>query len=261
MIISHKHKFIFMHSRKCAGSSMEVMLNKYLGPHDIQIGSWPETIQAGGKMNKRAIKDAFFSPVSWSPSLRQLAASIVKGKKTDISRVANSAIKKKYSRHLGVNSSCPPAELVMDFDTVAWEDYFKFSFTRNPFDFEVSDYFWRTKGLKKRVEFKEFLRRKLDDGLHDPEGIVPFPTTNWPIYTIKDDVSVDYIGRFEDLENEVRKIGERIGLPLDINAVPKAKSTFRKAVSAQDLYDEETKEMVSLLHKKEFDMFGYGFPF
>ena len=53
MIISHKHKFIFMHSRKCAGSSMEVMLNKHLGPNDIQIGSWPETILAGGSMNNR----------------------------------------------------------------------------------------------------------------------------------------------------------------------------------------------------------------
>ena len=60
MIISHKHKFIFLHSRKCAGSSMEVALNKYLGPNDIQIGSWTETLCGDGKMNKKQSRMHFF---------------------------------------------------------------------------------------------------------------------------------------------------------------------------------------------------------
>ena len=32
---------------------MEVVLNKHLGPNDIQIGSWTETLRGGGKMNKK----------------------------------------------------------------------------------------------------------------------------------------------------------------------------------------------------------------
>jgi len=39
MIISHKHKFIFVKTFKTAGSSIENYLQKYLGPNDIIRGS------------------------------------------------------------------------------------------------------------------------------------------------------------------------------------------------------------------------------
>ena len=39
MIISHKHKFIFIKTRKTAGSSIEKILYPYLGPLDICTGS------------------------------------------------------------------------------------------------------------------------------------------------------------------------------------------------------------------------------
>jgi hypothetical protein len=39
MIISHKHKFIFLKTRKTAGSSIEKYLINYLGPNDICTGS------------------------------------------------------------------------------------------------------------------------------------------------------------------------------------------------------------------------------
>jgi hypothetical protein len=39
VIISHKHKFIFIKTRKTAGSSIEHFLSNYLGPNDICTGS------------------------------------------------------------------------------------------------------------------------------------------------------------------------------------------------------------------------------
>jgi len=39
VIISHKHKFIFIKTRKTAGSSIEHFLSKYLGSNDICTGS------------------------------------------------------------------------------------------------------------------------------------------------------------------------------------------------------------------------------
>lgn len=39
MIISHQHKFIFIKTRKTAGSSIEKYLSKHLGPNDICSGS------------------------------------------------------------------------------------------------------------------------------------------------------------------------------------------------------------------------------
>ena len=39
MIVSHQHKFIFIKTRKTAGSSLESILYNYLGPDDICTGS------------------------------------------------------------------------------------------------------------------------------------------------------------------------------------------------------------------------------
>lgn len=39
MIISHKHRFIFVKTRKTAGSTFEKLMSPYLGPDDICTGS------------------------------------------------------------------------------------------------------------------------------------------------------------------------------------------------------------------------------
>lgn len=41
MIISHKHQFIFIKTRKTAGTSLEVALERHCGPDDIVTPIWP----------------------------------------------------------------------------------------------------------------------------------------------------------------------------------------------------------------------------
>ena len=72
------------------------------------------------------------------------------------------------------------------------------------------------RGCPGRLSSKS-LRRKLDSGVKDPEGVVPFPPTNWPIYTVNDEVVLDYIGRFENLNEHLHVIGERV---TPINLIP-----------------------------------------
>ena len=260
MIISHRHKFIFMHSRKCAGSTIEVMLNKSLGPHDIQIGAWPETIKAGGKVNRRALFDAASSPIFWRAACANLPAYVRKKEAAEFPKVLNAAIKQKYKRQLAGIPSHPTAAAVSTSFPREWSEYFTFAFVRNPFEFEVSDYFWRSRGLSLAVSFKEFLRRKLDSYRHDPENLIPSPVTNWPIYTINNAMAVDYVGRFEDLSNELKRIGDTIGVSFDIEATPRAKSQYRKNRDSAELYDEESIAMVYQLHENEIRFFGYRYP-
>ena len=71
VIISHKHKFIFLHCRKAAGSSISVALAKYLGFRDIQLSAIKETFQAGLR-----------------PPLGMLARGVVYGSGKDLISVA-----------------------------------------------------------------------------------------------------------------------------------------------------------------------------
>ena len=54
MIISHKYKFIFLHSRRTAGNSFSLYFNQFAGESDIIIESWGEIIR-GGKINREAL--------------------------------------------------------------------------------------------------------------------------------------------------------------------------------------------------------------
>jgi hypothetical protein len=58
MIISHKYKFIFIKTRKTAGSSIEKYLFEYLGPNDICSGSSRDnTPRLNVDIGKRHYKD------------------------------------------------------------------------------------------------------------------------------------------------------------------------------------------------------------
>ena len=72
---------------------------------------------------------------------------------------------------------------------------------------------------KKKIEFKDFLKRKLFIS-EDPENLVPSPPTNWPIYSINNKLVLDHIGQFEDLNNHISIIEKHIGLKLDISNYP-----------------------------------------
>lgn len=60
MIISHKHKFIFIHCRKVAGSSISAFLSNKLGRFDLQIGAWGDSFDLGVLPNLRCFLDLLY---------------------------------------------------------------------------------------------------------------------------------------------------------------------------------------------------------
>ena len=137
------------------------------------------------------------------------------------------------------------------------ESYFKFCFVRNPYDYAVSDYLWRTRMLDKNsISFKDYLNIKLENQFHQ---LKPEPVINWEIYTINDNIAVDFIGKFENLESDLKELFSILKLQNSkINLNFFFKKNFKRK-NYKDYYDKETKVMVEKLHYKEIEYFKYKF--
>lgn len=258
MIISHRHRFIFLHCRKTAGSTVKTLLNAHLGPQDIQLGSWADTIEAGGRYNRKVWTTIAGHGRSRALMLRGILGALRRGQRPQISQLVNAAVKYPYTTRLAANPPHATAAEIRAFDPEAWAGYFTFCFVRNPYHHAVSDYYWRGRTGTGGVDFEEFLRRKLDPARPDPEHLVARPATNWPIYTIDDRVAVDFVGRYETLAEDLARISERLGFDLQLDSVPRAKAGHRRR-DPREIYTDETRRLAEEIYRKEIDAFGYGF--
>ncbi len=246
MIISHQHRFIFIHCRKVAGSSMKVSLAPHLGRDDVMLGSVHESFQAGGPLQPWVLRQ-LLTPLGvselWSATL----------KRRGWPSALNKVLKKRFKREFGLSSSShPPAAEVRDAMPDVWREYFKFCFVRNPYERAVSDYLYRTRKDDSPPSFSEFLDETIIDARpgrqkHD----------NWPMYTIDDEVAVDFVGRFENLEADFQHALSCVG----VEGVDSLASEKRRAYPKpwQDYYGPEEKRKVEQLFGREIEYFGYSF--
>ncbi|MGG4094486.1 sulfotransferase family 2 domain-containing protein [Paenibacillus lautus] len=127
-----------------------------------------------------------------------------------------------------------------------WNSYYKFCFERNPWDKVISLYFHRYK-QEPRPSFISFI----DSG-------ECFDAYNYNLYTINDEIAVDFIGRYEELETNLADVCNRLGI--NHLYLPRAKSQFRtdKSHYSQFISSNE-KEKINMLFKKEIQLHCYQF--
>lgn len=263
MVLSHEHEFIFLHCRKTGGSTVKSYLNPYLGPRDIQLGAWSDAFMNGGGANRRLIYDCVqclaLKPVrSLRIALnvsRPVFSPATRSREESIPKLLNRLQKARYHYR---NPGHPMAtEVKQDFPE-EWKRYRTFCFVRNPFEKAVSDYLWRKRvSGAEEVSFREFVERVANPTRRDPEGIVPFPRTNWPIYTIDDNVAVDFTGRHENFVGDLRCALQEVGVPFVEENLPKAKDS--KSYDYRTFYEKHTLELVERVYHKEIRQFGYTF--
>src|SRR5262245_44274257 len=116
MIISHKHRYIFIHVPKTAGTSVATYLAHHLGPSDIMIGSWPSAMANGVRPNARTLLHTI-----WQPPHR-IVKAFLKGRSRSL---VNSGLRRHFGQDLWDHSGVADLER---FDPEAWRDYFKFCF-------------------------------------------------------------------------------------------------------------------------------------
>jgi hypothetical protein len=252
MIISNQHKFIFVHCRKAAGSSVVSSLSRYLGPHDLQFSAIPDGIPLHIRPPRRVIKEALqtMAPADY--------LAILCGRKS-FWRTVSSSIKARYADSLGRSPAHASASAVAATFPDEWHSYFKFCVVRNPWDKTLSDYFWRTKRLENPPSFDEFVEA-LECGRGLP-GIAPENHRNWDMYAIDGQVAVDYVVRFEELIPGLTAALARTTVPWDgwLPHMKKGAETRRPNRDYRLHYSDRSAEVVGRLCAEEIRTFNYTF--
>lgn len=124
-----------------------------------------------------------------------------------------------------------------------WASYFKFSIERDPFDKAISRYYWSTQPPRPSVAV--YL-----------DAAPASQLSNWHIYTINDQVAVDFMVRYEHLSEDLAMVAERLGLPpIDL---PRAKGDHReKRAHYSTMIDSASRARIERVCTREIERFGY----
>jgi chondroitin 4-sulfotransferase 11 len=146
------------------------------------------------------------------------------------------------------------------------EDYFKFAFVRNPWERLVS---WYNMILKKGVHnkwsqyvlensnsFEEFLNLTEtifeSNSIDEPKSIL---NNQLDYITFNDKIAVDFIGRFDFLQDDFNLICKNIGIESIV--VPHSNKT--EYPNYRSYYNSKLVEKVKEMYKKDIEYFNYEF--
>ena len=234
MIISHKHKFIFVRPRKTAGTTMQNVLSTICGEEDIITAGYND----GNRNIDKSCWNGHPHPHLWD--MKHLVG-------TDI-----------------------------------WNEYYKFTFVRNPFDITVSRFFWNVNGKGQtgydttkdgfKKWFEEYTSQHIfhDAKYYSCNLAYPFlvdlqcvDNQNMPVYKqgkLNKEIDLDFIGRFENLQSDFDFLCDKIGVEKlnlrDSNSKTKTRKTKTKY---QEWYDDSMIETMNGLFEKDLDLLGYDF--
>lgn len=228
MIVSHKHRFIFVKTRKTGGTSVELALAPLCGPDDI-LTPLREYRDETSRVEARNYR---LPEQDWS--LRARARRWL-GKPTP-------------NRGTGFFQHMPAGDIRRLVGEDIWSSYFTFTIERNPWDRQVSLYHWHYRNTASLPPFRSFIlspfRRK--------------KSRNWSMYTRDDRLIVDHVIRYDNLRAGLDEVLQRVGLEEGVN-LPKAKSGFRSGRDYRSYYDDETRQKVADWYQPEIRAFGFEF--
>jgi hypothetical protein len=217
MLVSHKHKFIYIKSIKTAGTSTEIFLEPYcvtnvLESHGREMIQTNEGI-IGTRMNQHL---------------------------AEISEFYN---------HM------PPYKIKNSIGEETFNSYTKIINIRNPFDMMVSHYYFKpTFDLYSRVEMS------FEDYLLTTNVVEDLSKKYRDLMYIEDEFIVDEIVRFENLEEDIFKLLDKLELPSPKRELGEYKKNKRRPDKDwKKMYSNETKDLVEKHFKFYMDLFNYSF--
>ena len=224
MLISHLHKFIYLKSKKTAGTSVEIFLQKYC-------------------IDPNKIKD-FNKLVKSNKNVLNLKGKEIESKYGIIGSRGTGMRKKNKIWYNHKSAKDIKNEIGEDL----FNNYLKICNVRNPYDLAVSMYEWKKSQNNIKESFSEFLlNTKWQDKLK----------SNIDIWSIDGKYKFEYI-RFENLEEDILKVFKKLNIKKDSINLQHYKKMNR--LPYQKYYkNQESIDIVSRIYKKEIELFNYKF--
>ena len=233
MIISHKYKFIFLKTRKTAGSSLQSYFLNHCGDNDIITPiDKPEGYYKA--QNYRGL----FNPI---PRMQEQYPV----KKKMLQTLWRCISLKKFNSHITAT------HIKRRIPEQIWNSYYKFTVDRNPWDKVLSHYHFvrqRYKRFNDDISFDEYLEK----------SELPY---NYMIYT--DDarnLMVDRVVKYENLNEELGDVFSSLGVPYEGSLNVFEKSHYRqKKENYQQSYNKAQMNLVADRFSFEIDLHNYSF--
>ena len=230
MIVSHKHRFIYIKTYKTASTSIEACLSSICGEDDIITpASEPLMKHREGRPAQNWRLDHPLVP-----------------KRPLIKRLLRRP-ERNYHPSVGYYEHMPAWRIRAYIGEEIWARYYKFTFERNPWDRQVSWYHYKTKSKSPRPSFATFNTDKRRAWVE-----------NHDLYTMDGEVVVDFLGQYENLKADFDSVLEAVGLRGKVE-LPVTNTSPDRAVEYRSYYNEAETERVRSWYRPEIDLFGYEF--
>lgn len=145
-----------------------------------------------------------------------------------------------------------------------WEEYFKFTFVRNPWDRAYSDFLWIKNDCKVDGDFEDYLNAEKE--------FEPFLSTlsknkmsyrgdhllaQLDFFTLNGDYNMDFVGRFENYNEEVLRLNTILGINQNFSLHEKKNKSRARHYSF--FYNEYKRKIVADVYQNDIEQLGYQF--
>lgn len=228
MIISHKHKFIFIKTQKTAGSSIKLALAKFCDNKDIISSMGDEDNYLKKKLGYRGAQNNYLPYKAYW--------------KRDWFNYLYNGFRYNFNDHMSAK------EIKLRFKN-EWKDYYTFCFERNPFDKFISWYYWDG-GDKRHGNMTQFIQSGAASKIKGFE-----------LYTDNSEIIIDKVYKYEELNESLLDIQNVLNLP-NMLKLPeqKLKGNVRKEQAHyKDILTDFEVDWIRKVFAREMVYFNYSF--
>lgn len=176
-----------------------------------------------------------------------------------INKTAGTSIGKAIG--LPVKDHLTAKEVIARIGKDKWDTAYKFTLVRNPWDKVVSHYEYRRKKNKteiasRNISFSDWVKMTYGEN-KDPFYYNNPRSFQAQVEWLKDDkgkISIDFIGKFESINEDFNQIKTVIGLDAELPHLNASRRT-----GYQSYYDDETRDIVASWFHEDIEVFEYRF--